>query len=170
MIGNPPFEAPAGSAATGRYAVLVMDSLRLLIPQNQVQTLEPGFDVQHTDTGGMGWITVAGARLPVYCLSEDLKPLRKVPASRLIFVLLDSGAGLFGVLCDEVTMFEQVAPEITPLPACMVGPDMPLRGLMLHGEQVLCVGSADDLLACLDTAQEPALERGTAQLLSGGVA
>ena len=169
MIGTPPFEVPTGSAAIGLYAVLVMDGLELLIPQNQVHALEPGFDVQHPDAGGVGWITVAGTRSPVYCLSRDLQPLREAPASRHICALLDSGAGLFGVLCDEVTMFEQAAHEITPLPACMGSADMPLQGLMLHGEQVLCVGSADDLLACLDNAREPVRDRGPAQLSSGGL-
>lgn len=169
MISQSPLEAPTGPAAFTRYALLTMDGLQLLMPQNQVHALEPSFDVQYPDTGGVGWITVAGLRSPVYCLSEDLKPLRKTPASRPICVLLDGGAGLFGVLCDEVTMFEQDEPNIAPLPACMRTPGTPLRGVVLDGEQVLCVGSADGLLPGMGDQQEPVAEPDRVQALNGGV-
>jgi len=168
MIANPSLQVPASSAVIGRYALLVMDGLQLLVPQNQVQALEPGFDVQHPDAGGVGWITVAGARSPVYCLSQDLTPLPEAPASRKICVLLESGAGLFGVLCDQVTMFERTEREIRPLPPCMGAAGTPIQGLMLHGEQVLCVSTADDLLTCLDEELAAVREPAVAQLETGG--
>ena len=169
MIGKRPDETRFEPAASGRYAMLTMDELGLLIPQHQVHTLEPAFDVQRSEGEDADWIDVAGARSLVYCLSENLQPIREVPAGRHICVLLESGGDLFGVLCDQVVMLEQAELDILPLPECMHAPDTPLRGLVLHGEKVLCVSSADDLLACLGEKQGPVGEPGPAQLLMGGV-
>ena len=174
MIAGRSDEARSGAVTTGRYAVLTMDTLGLLIPQHQVHALEPGFDVQRSDGDEVGWITVTGTDSPVYCLSEDLRPIREVPAGRHICVLLDIGARLIGVLCDQVVMLEQAGLQILPLPGCMRTPGTPLHGLVLNGERVLCLTSADDLLACvseqdLDNPQQPAAEsRRRSALLQGG--
>ena len=127
-----------------------MGQLGLLIPQHQVQVLEPAFDVQRSNGEDVGWITVAGVRCPVYCLSENLQPIREVPTDRHICVLLDIEGGKFGLLCNQVFMFEQTKLDIKPLPECMHVPNVPLQGLVLHGEKVLCVTSAHALSACLE--------------------
>ena len=151
----------------GRYAVLTMDNLALLIPQHQVHALEPAFDVRRSEGDDLGWIAVAGARSPVHCLSEDMQPTREVPAGRHICVLLDTGDGLFGVLCDQVVMLDQAGLEILPLPGCMRTPSTPLHGLVLHGERVLCVTSAQDLLACAGETGQPDADSAPARLLVG---
>ncbi len=167
MIVGPPDQAAAEPMAIGRYAVLTMDELALLIPQHQVHALEPAFDVQRSEGEDAGSIAVAGASWPVYCLSKDLRPIREVPADRHICVLLESGAGLLGVLCDQVVMIEQMGLDILPLPRCMRTPGTPLQGLVLHAERVLCVTSADDLLGCIGLQQGTADEPGPPQRLQG---
>lgn len=147
MIGERAAQSLSGSGVTSRYAVLSIDNLGLLIPQHQLHALEPGFDVERHEGDALGWIAVAGVRSPVYCLSDELKPIREVPRSRRICALLDIGATLVGLLCDQVTMLEQAGIEILPLPECMRTPGTPLHGLALHAERVLCVTSAQHLLA-----------------------
>jgi hypothetical protein len=170
MIGKRMDEARFGPATAGRYAVLTMDNLGLLIPQHQVHALEPGFDVQRSEEDGVDWISVGGAPSPVYCLSADLRPIREVPAGRHICVLLDTGTRLFGVLCDQVVMLDQAGLDLLPLQGCMRTPGTPLQGLVLHGERVMCVTSADNLLACLDQqdierSQQPTEALGPAERL-----
>ncbi len=92
----------------------------------------------------------------MYGLSKGLGPLHTPPANRPVCVLLESDRELFGVLCNQVTLFEQTEPDITPLPKCMQTPGTPLRGLALDHGQILCVGSADSLLACLGDQFETA--------------
>jgi len=150
MTGIHPAPHHPGPQPAAHYVLLSMDTLRLLIPQNQVRTLEPGFEVRYPDTGGTGWIEIEDMRSPVYCLSRNLEPLVTPPASRNVCVLLESEHGLFGVLCDQVAMFGEIAAE--PLPKCMRSAGTPIRGLALHGEQVLCIGSAAGLLACLEAS------------------
>jgi hypothetical protein len=150
MIGKQSDEARFKPLTTGRYVVLNMGQLSLLIPQHQVRILEPAFDVQRLKEDDVGWLTVAGVRSPVYCLSEQLQPISEVPADRHICVLLDIGGEKFGLLCNQVFMFEQAELDIMRLPECMQVPDTPLRGLVLYDEKVLCMTSAHDLLACLE--------------------
>ena len=62
------------------------------------------------------------------------------------------------MLCDQVIMLERTGLDILPLPGCMRTPNSPLQGLVLDGEGVLCVTSADDLLGCVTPEQGPADE------------
>lgn len=168
MIGKCPDEIRLEPSSSYRYVFLSIGQLGLLIPQHQVHALEPSFDVQRSKGGdATGWISVTGASSPVYCLSENLQLIHEIPTDRNICVLLDIGDGLFGILCDQVVMLTQAELEIRPLPACMQGPDTPLRGLVLYGEKVLCVTSADDLQACLGVKPEVVGKPDPAQLLNG---
>ncbi len=167
MIGGLPDQNGSEMVAVARYAVLTIDERALLIPQQQLHALEPAFDVQRSEAGDAGWIAVAGVNWPVYCLSEDLRPIREAPADRHFCVLLESGAGLLGVLCDQVVMLEQMELEILPLPRCMRTAGTPLQGLVLHSERVLCVTSADDLLDCVGLRRGPTDESDPLQRLPG---
>ena len=155
MIGEHTDQDRINSSKRGRFTVLDLDRLSLLVPQHQVQALEPAFDVQFSGTG-VGWISVSGTRSPVYCLSNDLQTTRAVPTDYPICVLLNADDNRFGLLCKQVQMVEESEADISPLPECMRTAENPLWGLLQQGEKVLCATSAHDLLACLDEKPEPA--------------
>lgn len=138
------------SASSDHYAVLQMGRLGLLIPQHQVHTLEPSIDVQRMQGEGFGWLTLAGVRSPVYCLSEDLRSITEVPPDRHICVLLITHENKFGLLCTQVALFEPFELDIVPVPECMRMTNLPLRGLVIHGDRLLYLSSAQQLLDCLD--------------------
>ncbi|MGD8589904.1 MAG: hypothetical protein PVG22_13845 [Chromatiales bacterium] len=140
------------SLPSTRHVVLQMGRLALLIPHHQAHTFEPTMDVIRSQDEGVGWFSLDGTRSPVYCLSEDLQPITEVPADRRICVLLNTDAEIFGLLCTHVGLFEQIKPDIQPVPECMRVPKLPVRGLVTQGEEVLYVTSAQDLLSCLDQA------------------
>jgi len=128
---------------------LTLGELHLLLPQHQVYALEPAFDVAYPAGEDLGRIQVDGMGWPVCCLSEELRPVREIPASRHVCVLLHVNAGLFGVLCDQVSLADGAGgSDVLPLPECMRTLHTRLRGLVLQEEQVLCVTSVEDLLAC----------------------
>lgn len=164
MIGRHPEPTLPGPATTDRYGVLTLDELSLLIPQQQIHALEPGFDVQRAEGDGGAWIAVAGDLYPVYCLSEDLRPVPETRGGRRICVLLDTGSRLFGLLCDQVAMLDRARTETVPLPECMRTPDTPLQELALHGERVFCVTSAPELLACVGEHPLPLHDSALAQM------
>ncbi len=167
MIGGLPDQTGSEPVTIGRYAVLTMDERALLIPQHQLHALEPAIDVQRSEAEDAGWIAVAGVNWPVYCLSEDLRPIREAPVDRHICVLLESGAGLLGVLSDQVVLLEQMELEILPLPRCMRTAGTPLQGLVLHAERVLCVTSANNLLDCVGLQRAPTDKSDPLQRLPG---
>jgi len=139
-------------AADGRFVLMSIDELTLLVPQRHVHALEPAFDVRRSAGEEVARITVADATWPVYCLSMDLRPLSDVPGGRHVCVLMESGSGLFGLLCDRAALVEGGGLEIRPLPACMRTPHTPLRALALQGDQVCCISSAK---ALIDFVGEP---------------
>ena len=139
-----------------RYALLTIDQLSLLIPRQQVRAIKQAIEVQCSVEDEKCWITFAGVNWPVYSVSEDLQPIHQLPAVRRNCVLLESGAGLLGLLCDQVNMLEQMELEILPLPRCMRTQDTPLHGLVLHDARVLCAITAANLLMCVDQQACPA--------------
>jgi len=168
MSAGRPAGPPLGPAPATRYLILTLGGLRLLLPQDQVYALEPAFDVAHPAGDDLGRIRVDGLSWPVCCLSEELKPVREIPASRHVCVLLHAAAGLFGVLCDRVLLSEGPGgPDILPLPECMRTPHTRLRGLALQGGQVLCVTSVGDLLACAGVGQDPPARSVAGKLVPG---
>lgn len=133
-------------------AILKISGLRLLLPQKEIRALGAADDVEVRDaeSPGVGWLQHAQQRWPVYCLSQELSLLAAIPAERRACVLLDTGAGYAGVLCDDVTIGQQTLGQQYELPPAMRLPDMPILGLMTTDEQgIVCITSAERLTAHL---------------------
>ncbi len=65
------------------FAALTLGGLALLVPQNEVHTLETVQDVELTD-GDPGQYGLEVPWLPVYCLSVRLEALRAIPTENRI--------------------------------------------------------------------------------------
>lgn len=140
------------------HVVLIMGTLKLVIPQPQVYALEPAIDVVYSDENTVGMVTVDDADWPVYCLSEELGLLQKIPKERRICTILYAKGGLFGLLCDQVILADWLNDAlIIPLPICTRTVQTRLQGLMLHGEEVLCMVSAQELFLCCLVAESDGL-------------
>ena len=125
------------------YALLSLDALFLLLPQRQIELLEPALEVRYGEEG-IGWIEESeGGSLPVYCFSQQLALLYSPPVQRRICVLLDAPKGRFGLLCDQVRLMGSL--PAVPLPPAMRLPDTPILGLAHREQQVFCVSSAQAL-------------------------
>jgi hypothetical protein len=91
---------------------------------------------------GVGWITVADRRWPVFCFSEQLKRLAVVPATRSICAVLSAGDEAFGMLCSDVGMLRLPDARVTAVPEAMILPGRPIHGLALLQDAVMCLSSA----------------------------
>ncbi len=141
---------PQVVAATS--AILKISGLRLSLPQREIRALEAADDVELRDAESsvIGWLRHAQQRWPVYCLSQELAPLAEVPAERRACVLLGSGAGYVGILCDDVSIGQQVRGAQHQLPRVMRTLDTPILGLIATDEQgIVCITSAERLTAHL---------------------
>jgi len=141
------------------YAKLVMGERDLLLPQHEVLSLEPIQDLESAKADGnnqVGCITLKGQQVPIYCLSQDLRPIKEIPEDHRLCVLLQDQHGVsFGILCNDVVTMESARFRVIPLPECMRLPGTPIRALVLDGEQVLCISSSNNLTALIATSGQP---------------
>lgn len=141
---------PAAQAA--RVAALKLDTLTLLVPQQDVRTLESSIDIDPSAPAGgaVGWIEFRKERLPVYCLSAQLELLRQVPAARRVVVVLSTGQRAFGLLCSEVALLAQMGSAVQELPESMVLPGSPIYALAVHEGALACLSTATRILAAVE--------------------
>ncbi|MBI3480754.1 MAG: chemotaxis protein CheW [Nitrosomonadales bacterium] len=140
---------PASNAA---MALLSISGVRLMLPQREIRALESLADVamQDAELPAVGGIQHAQQRWPVYCLSPELTLQAAVPAERRACVLLETGTGYMGILCDDVSIARRVPDRQHELPSAMRVPDTPVLGLAVLDEQeIVCVTSAERLVAHL---------------------
>lgn len=135
----------------GRLAVLTMDGRRLLVPQGEIQSLEPLLDMAREGSSPytVGTIAFAGHWWPVYCLSRELEVLREIPLTRRLCGLLNDGNHQFALVCDQIEPLAEERPRLRPLPVCMATPDSPLLALLIQRGELGCVTSTARLAAFL---------------------
>jgi hypothetical protein len=133
------------------YACLSLGRQALLLPQNDIRTLESVLDVSTADrpVNGVGWLCFESSRWPVYGLDEALRPLLAIPLQQRICALLICAHGYFGLVCTDVATMQGSQIRIRSLPAAMVSPHSPVCGLTLDHGRVCLVSTAAALAELL---------------------
>lgn len=131
----------------GAAALLKIAGTHLLLPQTDIRTVEAAADVDTNEplTGSVGWISYAQQRWPVYCLSEDLELLTRVPPACRVCVLLAVEAEYMGVLADDVSIVRQIPQRQYELPASMRRAGSPVQYLLSMDDGIVCVSCARQL-------------------------
>lgn len=132
-----------------RFALIELDEVALLLPQQDLHGVEPVLDV---DTrlaagGAAGKIRLRTGLWPVFCPSDDLEPLAQLLPKRRCCAMLLAGNQFFGLICTSVGSL--LAPDVKrmPLPECMPASSAVLGELGLHAGRIVCVTSSARLLA-----------------------
>lgn len=137
--------------SSNSIALLAITAVRLVLPQNDIRSLESAADIdaQHPQPDSVGWIAYAAQTWPVYCLTANLQLLANIPTERRACVLLSSGSGYIGILCDAVQIARQIELGTAhELPTAMHQPFTPVLGLVnVNDGQVGCLTSAKQLVA-----------------------
>jgi hypothetical protein len=133
------------------YALLRLEQTRLLVPSQDIRILELAIDMDSNDTParGVGWIKFGSRRCPVYCPSMDMAWLTKVLADRPICAVLAAAGQSFGLVCSEATLLQTSDMVFHELPPAMSVPGLPFHQLAIHAGILVCVSSAEQLLADL---------------------
>lgn len=133
------------SVPPGPLARLALGPVQILVPQQEVHTLEPLSELVMEDVPppACAAFRSAGVHWPVYALDEDLQPGETVPPGRRICAMLRHRGGLYGVLVDQVATVLPDALRMNDLPACLAPPQGLFEALAVHGEEVLCLTSAE---------------------------
>ncbi|MEE9552316.1 MAG: hypothetical protein V3V89_04650 [Gammaproteobacteria bacterium] len=125
------------------FAALDLVHIKLLLPQSEIKTLEPGFDVKDLDgkKESEKSITLDGKQLPVYCFGPDLLIIQTIPDEYRVCAIVNSEKYCFGILCNQVITIEQSQLKFFSMPGCMHTVHSPLLALAQYEGQVICVSS-----------------------------
>lgn len=136
------------------FANLTLAGLQLLIPQNDVHSLEPATDIwlNRDDSPVVGFFQQSQQQWPLYALSASLQPLSRRPASYRIVVLMKNALMPYGLLCEQISVLKNGQFSLHELPCAMQGANSPLSHLVHHNAKIYCASSAQ-LLCELFTAQ-----------------
>lgn len=129
------------------FAVLIFAGLQLLIPQNDIFSLEPTIDMTPSTTtiGSVGQLQQSNQAYALYALSAELTLLNSCPESYRIAVLMKSINPVYGLLCEQVDTIKRDQLSIHPIPTVMRRKNSPLLALALIGEKVSYISSANAL-------------------------
>lgn len=129
------------STVVSLYAIVSIDDRKLLIPQQEINSLESIFDLATTpqEPPAVGAFTLAGELWPVFCLSSNLDVLLEIPNARRMCVLLKDDNHTLGLVCDQIEPLRQQDMRLQPLPPCMKTSTSPVQALVFHNEAVGCV-------------------------------
>jgi hypothetical protein len=129
------------------FAVLIFAGLQLLIPQNDIFSLEPTIDMTPSTTpiGSVGQLQQSNTVYALYALSAELTVLNSCPETYRIAVLMKNVNPVYGLLCEQVETIKRDQLSIHPIPAVMRRKNSPLFALALVGEQVHTISSANAL-------------------------
>ncbi|MFI3190974.1 hypothetical protein BCS42_12700 [Crenothrix sp. D3] len=129
------------------FAVLIFAGLQLLIPQNDIFSLEPTIDMTPAalSIGGVGQLQQSNQAYALYALSAELTLLNSCPESYRIAVLMKNVNPVYGVLCEQIDTIKRDQLSIHPVPAAMRRENSPLLALALVGEEVRYISSANAL-------------------------
>ena len=134
-------------AAAGRYALVKLDGMHLMLQQDGIRTLESLADLRPDEPpeNGIGWINFQQAKWPVYCLTEDLAVTATLPPSRRICALLSIKNGFVGLACNEVVLLQEGECRPHAVPDCMTAACSPITALVHYGEGMACLTSTQRL-------------------------
>lgn len=129
------------------FANLVLDGIHLLVPQKDIQALEPATDMGFSADypGSAGQFEQARKIWPLYAFSADLLLLTQRPEAYRVAVLMKHERQPYGLLCQQVYLVERRRVGIHPLPPSFYNPQSPVLALALCEGEVRCMSTASAL-------------------------
>jgi hypothetical protein len=147
---------PAAPVQTPGWVVLVIDDLKLALPQRDVRTIDvvSALEVATDGDAVAAWLVHNDARWPAYDVDEQLSPRSTTPTRRRFCVFLHDGDALAGILCDAVSLLVADADLVmASIPAALIEPHSPVRWAGLADGQMLAATRGDLLLAYLTSLE-----------------
>jgi len=127
------------------YVLLLMDGLKILIPQDQVIALETitALDVSKADNYTVGHFQFSNKTWPVYCFSHNLTILSSVNLNQKFCVLLQTENNFFGILSEQALLLKSQDIRTQLLPESMMIENSPITELAIYNKEVCSISSAE---------------------------
>lgn len=142
------------------WILIGLGQLRLMIPQQQVETLEAYavMEMGVVKNSEIGHFPTEDYRAPIYCFSEELKLLRTTPQNYSYFVVVRHQQHHFGLCCESVNTHSagHNKPEI-PLPGCMLSSSAVFKHYAIINNQLYLVADSAALFNLIQTNTNSAI-------------
>lgn len=151
-------------SAADRYVLVIIGELYLLIPQEEVRSVEVIHDlhVVQSNDGVVGWFTQGEQEIPVLCLSENLQLQTEIPQTHGYFIVLNLPEAMraemptVGLTCHEsdILNIHQTNLDFQPLPPIMKLANAPISQLVLYEERIALMCHSVDIVNFLQIQSE----------------
>lgn len=127
-------------------AVLSFDGVYLLLPQQEVTTIEVANNIldEGDAPGALGTVKSGGREWPVFALTSELKKRLERPPDYKFCVCINGAAEAeaFSIACEEVSTLKiEKSSELKAVQPCMRTSDCPIEALMLKDNQLMLVSN-----------------------------
>ena len=149
-------ESGNSNQSTQGYMQLSIGKVSLLLPLEQVVSLETVLDIEWNDSesGFLGQIQLGGTGRPVYNLGEDLQFVAELAEERKVCVCLGKDENGFGIVCDQVNTLGNSEVKLVDLPSCMATENTPVNALAIKDKQVMSVTNTDAIKKLITQLQQ----------------
>lgn len=139
-----------------RFVVLKLESISLIIVQQEIEALEPVLDVQpHAVTAtdvskpsevskaevskanAAGRLSLANGDCPVYALNSSLKCVAAIPLPHRICAIMRHREQRYALSCTEVQLLPRGALAIHDVPKSLLSLQSPVKLLIVNDGQLL---------------------------------
>jgi hypothetical protein len=131
-------------------AVLSFEGIHLLLPQQEVATIEVVDKIHEGGevAGALGTMKSGGLEWPVFALTSELNPRPERPANYRFCVCINdtTETEAFSIACEEVSTLEiKNESELKLVQSCMRTSQCPIEALILKDNQMMLVSKAETM-------------------------
>ena len=136
MFGPETENKVLGSDDAYHISKLSFGGIELLMPQNEILSIESVYELDSNIKDGkhIGEIYKQGYKLQVYCFSDSMEILKKLPKDRIKCVVIRHSHSGFAILCNDINNIILSDISIQNIPICMNSDLMPFSHLCLYKE------------------------------------
>lgn len=123
---------------TNEFLQLEIDKTRLLIPQEQVSSIESVMDIQSraSDTFSVGTVMNDGHLYEVFDFDAEIHPNNSMSDSRKMCVCVNDGEVAFAIACDSISRLNRNEVKLFKLPVCMQTGSCPVSYIGIRKERI----------------------------------
>ena len=124
------------SDAEYHVSKLSFGGIELLMPQNEILSIESVYELDSNNKEGkqIGEIDKYGCKMQVFCFSESMEVLNKIPKDRIKCVVIKHSHSNFAILCNDIDNIILRDISLHNIPICMNNDFMPFSHLCLYND------------------------------------
>jgi hypothetical protein len=131
-------------------AVISFDGVHLLLPQQEVATIEVvnSIDDESNAPGALGTMKSSGREWPVFALTSDFGKQLECPSNYkyCVGIHYEKQASAYSIACEEVSTLKiENAAELKSVRPCMQTSNCPIESLIFRDDRLMLVSNGETM-------------------------